>query len=461
MAGLILVLDDEERYAIMLRDLLYEHGYEAEVSVDPRDALDRVRDQHYDLVIADYKMPVIDGAEFLLKARKTNPGLPVIMVSGLMNMPELLKVANIGVTLVLEKPFNTDEFLKHVAKFVQPMSKDSPDSEMDDSADVEFVAAVEDFGAEPMVWSYPRPSRFVADQSLGNKQLLQSLHEFYSNHRHILLECLPGLEIERLESEISSWKEASEIVEHIRFNLHELQSEDVRKQMMEWMDKAAVIVVNVVGNEGDRELLADVISFIEDTDPGMSGPLFLYQLPLGWLPAAGSLELNSAVSALVAPKILRISQIHERPADIIEYAARITRTELEQSEQRVWTEPALALLLTHPWRNQFRELNACLLRCLAFSANTGVIDEKLIAQSLRLRPGKAEDLAPGLERFLRQQQNLFIQNLAVEPTEWKEILAAEGVSGDALDLSLPLDQQPLFFPDLLCQPPTTVLERTN
>jgi CheY-like chemotaxis protein len=461
MAGLILVLDDEERYAIMLRDLLKEHGFEAEVSIDPRDALDRVRDQHYDLVISDYKMPVIDGAEFLLKARKTNPSLPVIMVSGLMNMPELLKVANIGVTLVLEKPFNTEEFLKHVAKFVEPVTVEEPQSELEESANVPSASVVEESAADPMVWSYPRPSRFVADQSLDNKQLLQSLHEYYTTHRHILLECLPGLEIERLESEISSWKEAPQIIEHIRFNLHELQSEDVRKQMMEWFDKAAVIVVNVVGNEGDRELLADVISFIEDTNPGMVGPLFLYQLPLQWLADTGQLNLQGAVSGMVAPKILHLTPIYDRPADIVCYALRITRLEQAEGEGRVWTEPALALLLTHPWRNHFRELNACLLRCLAFSTDSGIIDETMVAKSLRLRPGEADLSTSGLERFLNLQQNRFLASLDLEPDALKEVLAAEGVPADAFDDALSLDKQPLFFPDLLGEHPAAAVERNS
>lgn len=69
-------------------------------------------------------MPIMDGAVFLKKAREVFPELPVILVSGLMNTPELVKVANMGVTLVLEKPLDTRYFLEQVKRFVQPMTEE-------------------------------------------------------------------------------------------------------------------------------------------------------------------------------------------------------------------------------------------------------------------------------------------------------------------------------------------------
>ena len=67
-------------------------------------------------------MPVMDGADFLKKARELYPNLPFILVSGLMNTPELVKVANMSVTLVMEKPLDTAAFLRHVARFSEPMT---------------------------------------------------------------------------------------------------------------------------------------------------------------------------------------------------------------------------------------------------------------------------------------------------------------------------------------------------
>ncbi len=122
MAGRILVLDDEENFAEMLKDLLGSHHYLVDVATRPERAMHLIEEIPYDLVVSDYKMPVMDGSDFLKKARELYPRLPFILVSGLMNTPELVKVANMSVTMVMEKPLKTEVFLQHVARFVKPLS---------------------------------------------------------------------------------------------------------------------------------------------------------------------------------------------------------------------------------------------------------------------------------------------------------------------------------------------------
>lgn len=154
MAGRILVLDDEENYAEMLRDLLQEHNYRVDMATRPERAIDQLEDIPYDLVISDYKMPVMDGADFLQRARELYPNLPVILVSGLMNTPELVKVANMGVTLVMEKPLDTDKFLGEVAKFSTPMTAEEREELLrnNDSGQV---------GSQ--ILTYPEEPRFQCD----------------------------------------------------------------------------------------------------------------------------------------------------------------------------------------------------------------------------------------------------------------------------------------------------------
>ena len=101
MSKPILLIDDEEKFAQMLQELLQLSGYESDYCLNPKEAVARLRQEEFDLVITDYKMPEMDGAEFLQEARKLNPDLPVIMISGLMNMPELIKVANIVALLII------------------------------------------------------------------------------------------------------------------------------------------------------------------------------------------------------------------------------------------------------------------------------------------------------------------------------------------------------------------------
>ena len=80
----LLIVDDEQDVAHGLEALLSARGYEVEVAYDGRQVLDRLaRDPLPDLVLLDYSMPEIDGAEVLQRLR-TNPriqGIPVLLMS--------------------------------------------------------------------------------------------------------------------------------------------------------------------------------------------------------------------------------------------------------------------------------------------------------------------------------------------------------------------------------------------
>ena len=86
MAYKILVVDDEAHYADMLRDLLLQHNFITDMAVvgAPKRSR-RCRSEDYALIIADYKMPGMDGSEFLQRVRVRNATIPFFMVSGLMN----------------------------------------------------------------------------------------------------------------------------------------------------------------------------------------------------------------------------------------------------------------------------------------------------------------------------------------------------------------------------------------
>jgi CheY-like chemotaxis protein len=160
MAGRILVLDDEENYAEMLQDLLVQHNYRVDMVTRPEQAIDCLEEIPYDLVVSDYKMPVMDGADFLKKAREIYPGLPFILVSGLMNTPELVKVANMSVTLVLEKPLDTELFLENVRRFSEPMTDEEARALREGESEEVPAEAAAPFPEEPRFYSaHCGPSR--------------------------------------------------------------------------------------------------------------------------------------------------------------------------------------------------------------------------------------------------------------------------------------------------------------
>ena len=199
MAGRILVLDDEENYAEMLQDLLRQHNYQVDMATRPERAIDQLEEIPYDLVISDYKMPVMDGAEFLRKARELYPNLPFILVSGLMNTPELVKVANMSVTLVMEKPLDTTAFLVHVAKFAEQMS-----SEEKEEFDRELNS--DDAAAAHQGQSYPEEPRFFSAGCAISIRFMQAAWNISQSGTSLFILEPAGGDASLAVKDISSWR---------------------------------------------------------------------------------------------------------------------------------------------------------------------------------------------------------------------------------------------------------------
>lgn len=79
----ILVVDDEPLIVSLLTLALEAEGYQVEVAVNGRDALDRVQQQAPDAILLDVMMPVLDGWHFIAELRATpaTRQIPIIVLS--------------------------------------------------------------------------------------------------------------------------------------------------------------------------------------------------------------------------------------------------------------------------------------------------------------------------------------------------------------------------------------------
>ena len=77
----ILVIDDEPAIRRILREILEHEKYSVDDAASAVDALPLVKENEYDAILCDIKMPQMDGIEFLEEARKTTDA-PIIMISG-------------------------------------------------------------------------------------------------------------------------------------------------------------------------------------------------------------------------------------------------------------------------------------------------------------------------------------------------------------------------------------------
>ncbi len=92
----ILVVDDEARMCDSLDQLLSGNGYEVSTSQSGRDAIDRIKKEHFDLVLTDIKMPEFSGLDILRAGKEVDPELIVIMMTGYASLETALDAIKNG-----------------------------------------------------------------------------------------------------------------------------------------------------------------------------------------------------------------------------------------------------------------------------------------------------------------------------------------------------------------------------
>src|SRR5690348_6714876 len=112
----VLVVDDEASIRDLLAKTLALAEYDVDVSPDGRSALERMRMYPYDLLIADLKMPGLDGLTVIREAKRYKSDLPVIIITGFSTESSAIEAVNLGVAGYLTKPFRVPQVLAAAAK---------------------------------------------------------------------------------------------------------------------------------------------------------------------------------------------------------------------------------------------------------------------------------------------------------------------------------------------------------
>lgn len=112
----VLVVDDEASIRDLLAKTLALAEYDVDVAPDGRSALERMRLYPYDLLIADLKMPGMDGLTVIREAKRYKADLPVIIITGYSTESSAIEAVNLGVSGYLTKPFRVPQVLAAAAK---------------------------------------------------------------------------------------------------------------------------------------------------------------------------------------------------------------------------------------------------------------------------------------------------------------------------------------------------------
>ena len=422
------MLDDEAHCAHMLQDLLSLHHYSVDSSTLPERALEQLEEIPYDLVISDYRMPGMDGAAFLKCVRELYPKLPFIFVSGLMNTSDLVKVANLDVSVVLEKPLDLPQFLEQVARFAVPMA-DGEQTQASHSMRAPASLAAAALPDEPLYMS--------AQSSLSQALLRDVWMTAQASNYLYLLETSMG-EGELIAKDLSRWK----------------GNRDKPIHSFDWQQLSDDFDLKLGG------LLADVEkSDVVCIKVGASANLKAVN---GWLRAsrfavdeicclliASHTELDNfeGVAGLTG---FRIPALMQRPSDVSEYIVRFMRLACERIGKRPviqFSEAAVYALLSHPW-SSCREIQSTMTQ-LACELDVATITLQQLSSFLPAGCQSVPLPSQRLSNYLKQAQHSYLQQIeASHVGSRNEFLKSLELDDMTLSQTADLSQLPLIVAEL-------------
>lgn len=112
----ILIIEDEAAIRRVLTKILSEESstYQVEEAEDGVQALEKIKNNDYDLVLCDIKMPKMDGVELLEEVKKIKPEIPMVMISGHGDMETAIQTMRLGAFDYISKPPDLNRLLNTV-----------------------------------------------------------------------------------------------------------------------------------------------------------------------------------------------------------------------------------------------------------------------------------------------------------------------------------------------------------
>jgi len=106
----ILIMEDESSVARGLQMVLTDEGYAVDLAVTGQSALDSLSQKDFDLVVADLRLPDMDGMDVIKRVKDERPETGVIVITGYATIPSAVDAMKHGVIDYLPKPFTDEEF---------------------------------------------------------------------------------------------------------------------------------------------------------------------------------------------------------------------------------------------------------------------------------------------------------------------------------------------------------------
>jgi DNA-binding NtrC family response regulator len=117
----ILIVDDDKEYRENLKEILDNAGYPNDMAGSAKQAMQKLGDQQFDVVLLDFMMPGIDGINALGEFKKISPNSKIIMITAFASIENAVIAIKKGASEYISKPFKIEALLLMIKQVIEEL----------------------------------------------------------------------------------------------------------------------------------------------------------------------------------------------------------------------------------------------------------------------------------------------------------------------------------------------------
>jgi DNA-binding NtrC family response regulator len=402
----LLVVDDDAAMRQLLASLFRDKGYPVEEAASADEALDRARDNEFDAVLSDIKMPGKTGIETVGELRRIRPETPVVLMTAFGSIDSAVEAMRAGAFDYITKPFEPEAVLLTVERALERRALEEENRRLRRAVDhtasfgelIGQSAAMREVFALIRKVAAGRSSVLITGESGTGKEIVARTLHFHgarADRPFIPINC----------TAIPEGLLESELFGHVR---GAFTGAHTSKRGLFEKANGGTLFLDEIGDMG-LGLQSKLLRVLQDREIRPVGGTQSQKVDVRII-AATNKDLDREIRSgrfredlyyrlNVIP--IHIPPLRERPDDIPALVEAFVRKHSE-GRRRVVSPAAMERLMTHPWRGNARELENVIERALALAEGDeiGVGDLPPVGAEL----AEAAESADGLLRGAAEQR---------------------------------------------------------
>ena len=436
--GKALLVDDELNMLSVLTTLLKKAGYDVTATNEPEKAVELLKSVPFDLMVSDIRMRPIDGMALLKVARKEQPSMSVLMITGYGSIETAVESLKLGAFDYITKPFKIDELLVAVQRALayNKAMHENIDLKAHSAGWYQFDSIIAESAAMRNVCEMIRrvaPTETTVlisgERGTGKKLIANAIHEHSNrkNNKFQLLNC----------SAVSELQLESELFGHVKGAFADASSD--KQGLFEVANDATVFVSNIEAIP--LSIQPKLLSVLEEKKIRRVGGNENISVNVRVLAATSSRLENLIERKLFRQDLYsRLSVIHieipplrERHEDILPLAYHFLKQNAEHGKALHKIDSEVAYIFKeYSWPGNATELQNTIKHALTFVKDNVITKNCLPPKILQAVPipavliERTGERGKSLKAFLRKEQQEYLLQVLDNASGGKQEAAKKG-----------------------------------